>query len=91
MQLLWSAPARRDLQRLYSFLREVNPRAAKNVLKQLDAAANRLRSFPQIAPRLEVYADRDVRALMVGDYELRYEVKRDALIVVRVWHTREER
>jgi plasmid stabilization system protein ParE len=84
-------PARRDLQRLYSFLREVNPRAAKSVLKQLDAAANRLPSFPQIAPRFDAYADRDVRALMVGDYELRYEVKQDVLIVIRIWHAREDR
>ena len=57
----------------------------------MDAAAHRLLSFPQIAPRLETYEDSEVRALMVGDYELRYEVTHDMLTIMRIWHTREDR
>jgi hypothetical protein len=32
-----------------------------------------------------------VRRLFVDDYELRYEILGDLIIVVRLWHTREDR
>jgi hypothetical protein len=32
-----------------------------------------------------------VRRLFVGDYELRYEIHGDVIIVVRFWHTGENR
>ena len=41
--------------------------------------------------RLRRYADREVRSLIVGDYEIRYELRPDEIIVVRIWHGREDR
>lgn len=41
--------------------------------------------------KLEAYAPRDVRRIIVGDYELRYEVTPEAIIVLRLWHGRENR
>jgi hypothetical protein len=29
--------------------------------------------------------------LIVGQYEIRYEVKKDTIFVLRLWHTREDR
>jgi hypothetical protein len=37
------------------------------------------------------FAPREVRRLIVGDYELRYEILEDAIVLVRLWHTREDR
>jgi hypothetical protein len=34
---------------------------------------------------------REVRRLFVGDYELRYEIVGEVIIVVRHWHTKENR
>jgi len=41
--------------------------------------------------RLDDFAPREVRRLFVGDYELRYEIQGDAIIIVRLWHTKEDR
>ncbi|MFO0238527.1 MAG: type II toxin-antitoxin system RelE/ParE family toxin [Betaproteobacteria bacterium] len=46
---------------------------------------------PRIGLRLEEFAPREVRRLVVGRYEVRYLVERDALHVLRIWHTRGDR
>ena len=34
---------------------------------------------------------RDVRRVIVGDYELRYEVTENLIYILRLWHAREDR
>jgi hypothetical protein len=41
--------------------------------------------------RLEGFEPHEVRRLVVGRYEVRYLVERDALHVLRIWHRREDR
>ncbi len=91
MKRIWSRPALADLIRLHDFLQPVSPRAADSVVKALDAAARRLQAFPRIGSRLDEYAPREVRRLIVGDYELRYEIVDDAIFVLRIWHGKEDR
>lgn len=50
-----------------------------------------LLQMPRKGYPVETYLPRDVRSLIVGDYELRYEIKGDLLAVLRIWHTREDR
>ena len=59
--------------------------------KHLVDEAKLLRSHPSLGGELEAYAPRDVRRLIIGDYELRYEVTEATLYVLRLWHTREDR
>jgi plasmid stabilization system protein ParE len=91
MKLRWTDPARADLIRLHDFLETVNPRAADRVAKALDQAARRPLEFPRVGARLEKYQPREVRRLIVGDYELRYEIVEDTIFIVRFWHCREDR
>ncbi len=92
MLVRWTAEARSDLARLYEFLAPINRRAAARAVQSLRAAPARLlRRNPRLGARLEDFAPREVRRLFVGDYELRYEIQGDAIIVVRLWHTREDR
>ena len=91
MRVDWSAAARRDLFRLEAFLRPVNPRAGARVARMLVDAAGRLPEFPQLAPAVEGYDGRDIRSLVIGDYNMHYEVTADAIHIVRIWHTREDR
>ena len=87
----WSSAARRDLFRLYDFLNDVNPHAAARVLQRLTAAVRSLPAFPEQGQPLEDYMPQNVRSLIVGDYELRYEVDAERIYVVRIWHHREDR
>ena len=91
MVLQWTVSAHRDLVRLHTFLHPVNPRAAAKIVQQLVAAAEQLLTHPQLGERLADFNPREVRPLIVGDYELRYEVTDTAIVVVRLWHGREDR
>lgn len=91
MKVAWTTRAVADLARLYEFLAPVNPRAAARVLQSLTAAAGRLLDHPRIGEKLEQYEPREVRRLLVGRYEMRYEVRASSIVVLRVWHTREGR
>ncbi len=91
MDLKWTSKALTDLARLYEFLAPVNPAAAVRIVQSLTAAPAGLPANPRIGERLEEFAPRDVRRILVGQYELRYEIRESTIYVLRLWHTREER
>lgn len=91
MQVKWSSAARRDLVRLHDFLHPVSPRAAGQTVKILIAAVDKLSAYPEAAPLSDDYDGRNVRSVIVGDYNLHYEVTPDVIFIVRIWHTREDR
>ena len=91
MRLRWLPASRRDFFRLYDFLHEVNPHAAKRRLQAVNDAINRLPEQPRVGHRLDDFDPREVRSLIIADYEVRYEIDGDLLIVLRLWHTREDR
>ena len=66
-------------------------RAARAVQSLRAAPTQLLRHNPRLGARVEDFAPREVRRLFVGDYELRYEIQGEAIIIVRLWHTRENR
>ena len=91
MKILWTSKASGDLARLYEFLKPVAPDAAARVIRGLVNAPDRLLAWPRIGERLDAYAPREVRRIIVGNYEMRYEVRGTEIVVLRVWHTRENR
>ena len=91
MALKWTVSAERDLVRIHAFLAPVNYLAAAKVIKQLVAGAEQLLSYPHLGVALEEFAPRDVRHVIVGDYELRYEVTENLIHILRLWHAREDR
>ena len=92
MRVRWTAVVRSDLVRLYEFLAPVNRQAAARAVQEVRAAPPQLLlGHSRLGPRLAEFDPREVRRLFVGDYELRYEIFGDAIIVVRLWHTRENR
>ena len=91
MEVKWTTSANRDLIRLHDFLAPVNKSAAKKAVKQLVDEAKLLQSHPLLGVELDAYAPRNVRRLVIGDYEVRYEVTEAVLYVLRLWHTKEDR
>lgn len=43
-----------------------------------------------VAPKA-AYKPREVRRIIVGDYELRYEIANATIFILRLWHCREGR
>lgn len=91
MELKWTAKALSDLTRLYEFLALVNQPAAARTVQQLTAAPTTLLANPRIGERLEEFEPRDVRRILIGHYEMRYEIVGSTVYLLRLWHTREDR
>lgn len=91
MQLKWTSKALADLARLYDFLAPVNRSAAARTVQSLTAAPTNLLANPRIGEKLDEFEPREVRRILVGRYEMRYEIQEATLYVLRFWHTREDR
>jgi len=91
MIVQWTYKGLSDLVRLHEFLSPVNPRAAARVVQTLTSAVGRLETHPRMGQCLEQFKPRDVRRLIVGHYEVRYEIQESAVLILRLWHTRENR
>ena len=91
MRLKWTSKASADLVRLHDFLAAANREAAARVVQSLAAAPHRLLDHPRLGERLDEFAPGEVRRIIVGPYELRYEVREGTIYVVRLWHTKEKR
>jgi len=83
-------PALGDLRRFERFPTPVNRNAAKRSISAIRSVRRAL-EHPQIGERVEEVTSREVRKLLVDQYELRYEVLPGLIRVLRVWHMREER
>ncbi len=91
MELKWTSKALSDLSRLYEFLAPVDKNAAARTVRGLTAAPTNLLTNPRIGERIEEFDPREVRRILVGHYEMRYEIQQSIIYVLRLWHTREER
>ncbi len=91
MKLLWTSKALSDLARLHEFLAPANQAAATRAVQALSRAPAILLTNPRIGEQLLEFEPREIRRLLVGRYEMRYEVQASTIYVLRLWHTREER
>lgn len=87
----WSLPAQQDLKRLRAFLADKNPPAANRLIKVLGAAPKRVIEMPRLGERLNEFDPAEVRRLVIGQHEMRYEITDTHIVALRIWHTREER
>jgi len=91
MQVKWTSKALSDLSRLYEFLAPVNRQAAAHTVQMLVAAPKKLLMTPCIGEQLFEFESREVRRIIVSQYEVRYEIQESAIYILRLWHTRENR
>ena len=91
MEIKWTSKALSDVTRLYEFLAVVNKPVAARTVQSLTQSPSVLITNPRIGEQLFQFEPREVRRFLVGEYELRYEIRDANIFVLRVWHTKEER
>ncbi|ATJ88536.1 type II toxin-antitoxin system RelE/ParE family toxin [Ralstonia solanacearum] len=91
MELKWTSKALSDVARLYEFLAPVNKPAAARTVQALIKAPTILLTNPRVGEQLFQFEPREVRRMLVGQYEMRYELQDETIYVLRLWHTREDR
>ena len=95
MKLAFSREARGDLVRLRAFIAKHNPAAAERLGRRLIQGIGRLVRHPRLGRRVTVAPDQmapeEIRDWVVGDYVVRYLIADERIVVLRVWHGREQR
>jgi len=89
--LKWTNAALNDLSRLYEFLAAKNHKVATKTIQSLTSAPQKIIAQPRIGAQLDEFTSREVRRLLIGHYEMRYELRPEAIYILRIWHTRESR
>lgn len=87
-KLIWLSRANRNIQSIFSYISEDNPRAAGRYVQSIVAACDKLKSFPQAG---RVYSSR-YRILVVRNHLVfyRYEARRNEVVVVAVIDSRRD-
>ena len=72
-------------------LAPVNREAAARTVQSRSAAPASLITNPRIGEKLEEFEPREVRRILLGHYEMRYEIRAATVYVLRLWRMREDR
>lgn len=89
----WLPGALDDLGRLHAFIEPHSPKAAKRAIDALIEAAGDLKEFPEKGRPWDLEPDFRELPVRFGarGYVIRYRYIDNEVIVVRVWHAREDR
>jgi plasmid stabilization system protein ParE len=93
MRIEWSAAALADLDRFAVFLHERHPALAAIVAREILAKAQFLEKHPHLGRPIGEHGQyrQIVLEVLRGKYIFRYRVAGDRLVILRVWHGREQR
>lgn len=91
MRLHYTQQFRNDLVRLHAIFAEKDPAAARRVAWRLRHASKALLSQPRQGQRLKAYAPREVRRLVAGPCEQRYEIRGTDVFLLTLLLRREQR
>lgn len=93
MKLRWLPETWDDIERLFRFLEDKNPAAAKRVIDLIIQGADNLLDTPELgAPMNDNSRRRELYLPFgAGAYVLRYRLDGENIVIIRVWHSREHR
>lgn len=95
MILSFTRSARTDFERLREFVAQRDEsaaeRAARQLLKGMELLVNQPRMGRRVLDADGHGAPEEIRDWIVGNYIIRYLIAGDRIVVLRVWHHREDR
>ncbi len=89
LRLEFTQRAVQDINRLREFIESKNPQAASRMGKQLHLTLSRLMEQPQLGRALNEIPG--LREWVAGNYIARYTIFEERIVIIRVWHTKENR
>ena len=95
MKLVYAPEAVADLRRLHDFVSAKDLLAARRLSKSLRDGIKRLKQFPHMGRRVrqsaDVWAPEEIRDWVTGTYIARYLLLDETIMILRVWHQKENR
>lgn len=89
LRLEFTHSAVQDIKRLREFIESKNPQAASRMGKQLHLTLSRLVEQPQLGRTLSELSG--LREWVAGNYIARYTIFEEYIVIIRIWHTKEDR
>jgi len=93
MKLRWLPASLHDIERLYAFLIDKDSDAAARAMETILIGASKLQDMPELGKPIN--DDTGRRELYLpfgaGAFVLRYKLDGEAVVIIRVWHSRENR
>jgi plasmid stabilization system protein ParE len=93
LKLVYSPEAVADLRRPHDFVADKTPLAARRLSKSLRDGIRRLKQFPHMGRRVrqapDTWAPEEIRDWVTGAYVARYLLLDETIVVLRVWHQKE--
>lgn len=89
MKLTFTAAATQDFIRLREFIREKNPQAAQKASSKLKQNIQALVEQPNMGTPIEGLED--FRELFARDYVVRYRLVPNEIVILKIWHGKEDR
>lgn len=92
-KLIWDHGAVDDLSRIRAFIAPHNKKAAQNAARRIIESANFLLENPYLGRPLEDMPAFSELFIPFGQrgYVMRYRVEDESIIILRIWHAREDR
>ena len=92
MKLEISEIATLDLKRLKTFISIKSPIAANRMAMKLAKGIRSLLKYPEIGKEVKKASNPEItRDVFILDYHIRYSYTKTLLVVLRIWHQREDR
>jgi len=92
MRISYSPDAIEDLHRLREFIAIKNPHAAGKTAASILKGIAQLHAFPLLGVGVPHAPDPEkIRDLIIGNYITRYLVDGEEIIILRIWHHKEDR
>jgi toxin ParE1/3/4 len=89
VRVIWSPTALRQVSRIYTYLAEFNPQAARDIAQRLLEAGESLASFPHRGRRVRGTGLREWP--IVKPYIIRYRIAGEVVRILQVRHGRQRR
>ena len=87
-RLLWTELARDDLREILRFIRQDNPVAARNVIREIREKVERLAQFPLSGRAVPELSDTSFREVIVENYRVIYRLVGNTVEILTVVHGR---
>ncbi len=91
MNVALTGQAIADLKKLRDFIDKKAPESAKKISGHLIRQLKALGEFPKLGVLVEgKFEAFKIRDLIIENYRIRYFVHKKKVVVLRIWHTKEE-
>ncbi len=92
LPVVWLESALDDFDRLHSFLYEQSPQAAQKAAATIYKGTLPLEETPMAGRPTEIIGQRELFMVFgSGAYVIRYRLAKESIVILRVWHGRENR